>query len=311
VDITILLAIGGGAIFLAIAVGVFILVSGLRGPTPVEKAAETIDLAYAPASAVLVEEKAKEKPFAPAMQQVVSLGRRVTPKGATARLQRWLDYAGNPAGWPPERLMEMQGIGLLVFAVVAALLSIAFGFATIWIVFLTVLFAGIGFWAPFIVIFDLGQRRQQVLRRELPDAIDLLTLSVEAGMGFEGAVSQIAATMPGALAREFARMLHEMQMGMRRADALRALAERTTVIELRTVCTSLLQATELGIPIVDVLREQAKEMRVRRRQNAETAAAKVPVKVVFPLVLCLLPALFVVVIGPGVIRILEAFSNGF
>lgn len=310
-DNTILLAIAGGAIFLAIVVGVFILVSGLGGPTPLEKAAETIDVAYAPASALQPEEKAKEKPFAPAVQQVVSLGRRVTPKGAAAKLQRWLDYAGNPAGWPPERLMEMQGIGLLVFTVLAVLLALTLGFNTIWIVFFTLLFAAIGFWAPFIVIFDLGQRRQQTLRRELPDAIDLLTLSVEAGMGFEGAVAQIAATMPGALSREFARMLHEMQMGMRRADALRALSERTTVIELRTVCTSLLQATELGIPIVDVLREQAKEMRVRRRQHAETAAAKVPVKVVFPLVLCLLPALFVVVIGPGIIRILEAFSNGF
>jgi tight adherence protein C len=311
VDITILLAIAGGAVFLAIAVGTYILISGLRGPTPLEKAAETIDVAYAPASAAPQEEKAKEKPFAPAVQQVVSLGRRVTPKGASAKLQRWLDYAGNPAGWPPERLMEMQGIGLIVFALLAFVLALSFGFNTVWIVFFTLLLAGVGFWAPFIVIFDLGQRRQQTLRRELPDAIDLLTLSVEAGMGFEGAVAQIAATMPGALSREFARLLHEMQMGMRRADALRALSERTTVIELRTVCTSLLQATELGIPIVDVLREQAKEMRVRRRQNAETAAAKVPVKVVFPLVLCLLPALFVVVIGPGVIRILQAFSNGF
>jgi tight adherence protein C len=310
VDITILLAIAGGAVFLAIAVGVFILVSGTAGPTPLQRAAGTIDVAYAPGSAV-PEEKPKERPFAPAMQQVVSLGRRVTPKGATAKLQRWLDYAGNPASWPPERLMEMQGIGLLVLAAVAALLSLAVGFSVVWVVFWTVVMAAIGFWAPFIVVYDLGLRRQQAIRRELPDAIDLLTLSVEAGMGFEGAVSQIAATMPGALSREFARMLHEMQMGMRRADALRALSERTTVIELRTVCTSLLQATELGIPIVDVLREQAKEMRIRRRQNAEAAANKVPVKVVFPLVLCLLPALFVVVIGPGVIRILRAFGASF
>jgi tight adherence protein C len=308
---TILLAVGGGAIFLAIAVGVFLLVSGTGGPTPLAKATSTIDVAYAPGSAMPVEERSKEKPFVPAVQQVVSLGRRVTPKGAMAKLQRWLDYAGNPPAWPPERLLEMQGIGLLVFAVLAALLTVTLGFNTIWVIFCTLVFAAIGFWAPFIVVYDVGLRRQQALRRELPDAIDLLTLSVEAGMGFEGAVAQIATTMPGAVSREFARMLHEMQMGLRRADALRALSDRTTVIELRTVCTSLLQATELGIPIVDVLREQAKEMRIRRRQNAEAAAAKVPVKVVFPLVLCLLPALFVVVIGPGVIRILAAFTSAF
>jgi tight adherence protein C len=310
-DPLILLAIAGGAAFLAIAIGMFVLVSSLGGPTPLERAEEAIDVKYAPASALLGDEKARDKPFAPAVQQVVSLGRRVTPKGATAKLQRWLDLAGNPPAWPPERLMEMQGIGLLVFAALGAGLALTFGFGVVWIVFVTLVFAAAGFWAPFIVVYDIGLRRQQILRRELPDAIDLLTLSVEAGMGFEGAVAQISATMPGSLAREFARMLHEMQMGMRRADALRALADRTTVIELRTVCTSLLQATELGIPIVDVLREQAKEMRVRRRQNAEAAAAKVPVKVVFPLVLCLLPALFVVVIGPGVIRIMQAFTDNF
>jgi tight adherence protein C len=169
--------------------------------------------------------------------------------------------------------------------------------------------AGFGFWLPFIVVYDLGLRRQADIRRQLPDAMDLLTLCVEAGLGFEAAVSQVATTMPGAVSREFARMLHEMRMGQRRADALRALGARTKVIELRTISTSLLQATELGIPIADVLREQAREMRIKRRQNAEMAANKVPVKVVFPLVFCLLPALFVVILGPGVIRIVEAFAN--
>ncbi|MFD0595303.1 type II secretion system F family protein [Catellatospora coxensis] len=119
----------------------------------------------------------------------------------------------------------------------------------------------------------------------------------------------MAAAMPGALAREFARMLHEMQMGQRRVDALRALAARTTVPELKTITMALVQAGELGIPIAGVLREQARQMRVKRRQRAEEAARKLPVKVIFPLVLCLFPALFIVVIGPGIINVMEAFGG--
>ena len=140
----------------------------------------------------------------------------------------------------------------------------------------------------------------------MPDALDLLSVSVEAGVGFDAAVAQVAAAMPGPLAREFARMLQEMQMGQRRADALRAMAARSQVLELRTMTTAVVQATELGIPIAQVLREQAAEMRLRRRQYAEEQAQKVPVKVIFPLVLCLFPALFIVVIGPGVINIMHS-----
>jgi tight adherence protein C len=107
---------------------------------------------------------------------------------------------------------------------------------------------------------------------------------------------------------EIGRVLQEMQIGAGRADALRALASRTTITELRTFTASIVQATELGIPIAQVLREQAKEMRVLRRQRAEEAAQKVPIKILFPLVFCLFPALFVVIIGPGALRIMDAFS---
>jgi tight adherence protein C len=166
-----------------------------------------------------------------------------------------------------------------------------------------------GFFLPFGILYDVAARRQQRITRELPDALDLLTLSVEAGLGFDAALAQVAATMPGPLAREIARALHEMQMGMRRADALRALGGRTQVAELRTVSTAVVQAGELGIPIAAVLREQASEMRLKRRQRAEEQAQKVPVKVTVPLILCLFPALFIVVIGPAAINIMHTFLN--
>jgi tight adherence protein C len=308
VDQNMILLLGAVAIFVAISLAVFTLVSGSVGRAGVARALETIDTVYAPGSASAADENLRQR-LSPAVKQVSMLGRTLTPKGATAWLQRWLDYAGNPPAWPPTRVMEMQGQGLLVFAFLGGAFGFLLGLSPSTILGMVVVGAVFGFWLPFGIVYDLGVRRQQQLRKQLPDALDLLTLSVEAGLGFDAATAQVAKSMPGALAREFARMLQEMQMGQRRADALRALASRTTVLELRTVATSLVQAGELGIPIAHVLREQASQMRVRRRQRAEEEARKLPVKVIFPLILCLFPALFIVVIGPGVINIMQAFAT--
>ncbi|HEX6685092.1 MAG TPA: type II secretion system F family protein [Candidatus Limnocylindrales bacterium] len=291
---------GVGAIFVAIVLAVVTLVSASVGRAGTAKALEAIDTVYSSGRAAPAEENLRQR-LAPVISSI-------TPRGVTAWLQRWLDYAGNPAAWPPERIMEMQGLGLLVFSFLGGAFAFAFSMGPAGYLTCVGLGAAFGFLGPFIIIYDLGVRRQQQIRRQLPDALDLLTLSVEAGLGFDAAVSQVASAMPGALAREFARMLHEMQMGQRRADSMRALARRTNVNELRTIMTSLVQAGELGIPIANVLREQSREMRQRRRQDAEEAARKLPVKVIFPLVLCLFPALFVIVIGPGVINILHAFT---
>jgi tight adherence protein C len=129
---------------------------------------------------------------------------------------------------------------------------------------------------------------------------------VEAGLAFDAALAQVARYSHGPLASEFARVLQEMQIGKSRTEAMRAMGERTTVPELRAFVSAMIQASELGIPIAHVLREQAKEMRVRRRQRAEGQAQKVPVKITFPLILCLFPALLVVIMGPGIIEISQS-----
>ncbi|HZM75931.1 MAG TPA: type II secretion system F family protein [Candidatus Limnocylindrales bacterium] len=295
----VMLLVGVGSIFAAIALGVFTLISASIGRSGTAKVLESLDSVYSVGRAAPAEENLRQR-----LAPVISA---MTPRGVTAWLQRWLDYAGNPASWPPERIMEMQGLGLLVFAFLGGAFAFIIGLGPTGFVVFVAGGAVFGFMAPFIIVYDLGVRRQQDIRRQLPDALDLLTLAVEAGLGFDAAMAQVAASMPGALSREFARMLHEMQMGQRRAEAMRALARRTTVSELRTIMTSLVQAGELGIPIANVLREQSREMRVKRRQKAEEVARKLPVKVIFPLVLCLFPGLFVIVIGPGLINILDAF----
>jgi tight adherence protein C len=153
-------------------------------------------------------------------------------------------------------------------------------------------------------IYQLGYDRTEQIRLELPDALDLLTISVEAGLAFDAALAQVARNSDGPLAAELFRVLKEMQIGTGRLDALRALAGRTDVEELRIFVGAMVQADSFGIPIASVLRVQSKEMRVKRSQRAEEKAQQVPVKILFPLIFCIMPALFVVVLGPAALKIM-------
>jgi tight adherence protein C len=157
-----------------------------------------------------------------------------------------------------------------------------------------------------MVLYQMAYNRADRMRKELPDALDLLTISVEAGLAFDAAMSQVARQTEGPLAEEFFRVLQEMQIGMGRIDAFKAMAERTDVDDIRTFVTALVQADAFGIPIANVLRIQAKEMRLKRSQRAEEQAQKVPVKILFPLIFCILPTLFIVVIGPAGLQIYHA-----
>jgi tight adherence protein C len=238
--------------------------------------------------------------------RLTRLGRAATPRAVLAQLRRRLDYAGNPPYWTVERLYEVKAVGLFGGAVLGAGIGLlANGLSGLLLG--GVIGAPLGFFGPDIVLYDVSERRQDRIRRTMPDILDVLTVSVEAGLGFDAALAQITRYGRGPLAGEFARVLQEMQIGRARVDALRALASRTSVSELKAFCAIVVQASELGVPIANVLREQAREMRIRRRQRAEELAQKVPVKILFPLIFCLFPALFIVVLGPGVINILHVF----
>ena len=233
---------------------------------------------------------------------------RLSPASARTSLQRRLDIAGNPPAWTADRVLASKVLLLFVFGAVAVLLT--------WphpadLVLAGLISAAAGFLLPDLLVYNAGLRRQQRLAISLPEALDLLTICVEAGLGFDAALTQVARNLDGPLAAEFARVLQEMQIGKSRAEAIRAMADRSNVPELRAFASALTQASELGIPVANVLREQAKEMRVRRRQRAEAQAQKVPVKITFPLIGCLMPALFVLVLGAGIIELAHSLLHAF
>ncbi|MDX8036245.1 type II secretion system F family protein [Lentzea sp. BCCO 10_0856] len=291
------LFVGLGCLLLALSLAVIAVVAKPR--VTVAGSLALIETSYS--ATVITKQDANTSP-----SWLRSIALRLSPAGVAHTLQRRLDLAGNPPTWTPDRILAAKGLALLLGATLGGLL----GFRSAgWLLTGLALGAAFGFFLPDLLLLNAGQKRQTLIRRALPDALDMLTVCVEAGLGFDAALAQVARNTTGPLAQECARVLQEMQIGKSRNEALRALTERTTVAELRAFVSALAQAGELGVPIASVLREQAREMRLRRRQRAEEQAQKVPVKILFPLITCLFPAMFVVIIGPGAISIAKVLMN--
>ncbi len=306
---TLLLA-GLGAIFLGL-----LLALATTGVLTAERQAVARSLAAVQALQAApraLREKELERPFAervlgPALGALNSLGRRLTPVERYQRIKRRLDLAGNPPDWDADRIVGLKVICALLGGAASAALLLGVDAAFLTTVSLSAAATVLGWLTPSMILYQAAYNRSDRMRRELPDSLDLLTISVEAGLAFDAALSQVARKTQGPLADEFARVLQEMQIGTGRVDALRGLSERTDVAELRAFVGAMVQADAFGIPIADVLRVQAGEMRVKRSQRAEEAAQKVPVKMIFPLIFCVMPALFIVVIGPAAIGIMHSF----
>ena len=250
---------------------------------------------------------ALERLVLPFAGKVISSITRVTPLDLYGRVNRLIVLAGNPPAFTAERIVAFKivfGIAGLVVGLMLAQLLPFTGFLKVGVVALLTL---TGYTIPSAAIAARASKRQKEIRKALSDTMDLLTISVEAGLGFDAALGQVVRNVPGPLSDEISRMLQEMQIGVSRTEALRHLTERTEVPELDGFVLSMIQADKYGVGIAKVLRSQSQELRQKRRQRAEETAQKVPLKLLFPTIFMLLPALFIVILGPGVIKIYESF----
>jgi tight adherence protein C len=247
----------------------------------------------------------RDRAITPALNKLTELGRRFTPTGYVDKVRQKFVYAGEPSQDAVDRFLATQvlGVALAVVASIVALVALD-GMLRLAAVALFLLAGVLG---PSAILNRRVEERQHQLRIKLPDILDLLTISVEAGLGFEQALDRTVAAVPGPLSDEFARMLGEVRAGSSRADAMRSLESRCNVPEVRSFVLAILQADTFGVSIGRVLRAQADEMRVKRRQIAQEKAQKAPVKMLIPMVFCIFPALFVIVLGPAIINIYKQF----
>jgi tight adherence protein C len=246
-----------------------------------------------------------ERALVPFVSGLTGIGRRFTPVGYVDGVRQKFIYAGRGTAEAIDRFLAIRVV------TVAAV--------PLWFLFVFFLMKASGTMA--LVLFGLGalvlvlgpdallsrrvEERKHQIQMALPDILDLLTISVEAGLGFEQALDRTVASVPGPLSDEFGRMLGETRAGASRGEAMRAMEARTDVPEVRSFVLAILQADTFGVSIGRVLRAQADEMRIKRRQLAQEKAQKAPVKMLIPMVFCIFPALFVVIIGPAGISISE------
>ena len=235
-----------------------------------------------------------------------ALGRRLTPPAYVAFLDRLLSLAGRPASMPLGKVLGSKlALGLAGVAMGGYLAAIGSSplmkLAGIFVLFL-------GYFIPDLLLYSKGQERQKAMQLELANTLDQMLISVEAGLGFEGAMARAGENGKGPLAEELVRTLQDMQVGRSRRESYIALAERTSIPELRSFVQAVVQADTYVIAISRVLRVQAKVMRVKRRQRAEEKAMKLPVMILFPLLFFIFPVLFIAILGPAVINTVVTFS---
>ena len=251
---------------------------------------------------------ASERAVRPFVETLVGRISAFTPAGIISSLERRIAVAGRPAQWPIERVLGAKVV-LGVFGAVMGFMLFLGHRTPMWLA-LAVGVTALGYFAPDLILYGRGQERQKTLVIELPDTLDQMTIAVEAGVSFEAAMARAARSGTGPLSEELMRTLQELQIGVARGQAFRNLSDRTDVADIRHFCIAVIQAEAYGVPIADVLRVQAAEHRMKRRQRAEEQAMKIPVKVIFPLILCILPTLFIILIGPAAVRISRTLMSG-
>jgi tight adherence protein C len=234
---------------------------------------------------------------------------KMTPAAGAEKMRSQLVIAGNPYNMGTAEFTGMRIMAAVLLGIAAFGICLLSGAAFLQLLMYTGVLTLAGYLIPIYWLRSRIKKRQKIILKTLPDAIDLMTISVEAGLAFDGAMQRVADKWDNDLSHEFARAIAEMRVGKAKRDALKELVARTAVSDLSTFVASIIQADQLGVSIAKVLRIQSEQMRIRRRQRAEEQAHKAPILMMIPLVFLVFPATYIVILGPAVPKMMNAFGG--
>jgi tight adherence protein C len=299
---------------LCVGGGILLLFVGLASSAPVDPVQARLTQ-LGSLQARNLEELELQLPFSertlrPLVARMSRMGNRVTNASSTDTVEKRLAMAGNPGDL---RLSDWMGVKMLVAIATGLIMFLLITLLTASIVsgmFLGIVALGIGYLLPEFWLGNKIKARQKLILKMIPDTLDLLTISVRAGLGFDAALAKVVEKLPGPLTDEFRRALAEIRVGKARREALRDMIPRTNIQPLSNFIGAIIQAETLGVSISKVLQVQSEQLRIERRQRAEEQAARAPIKMLFPLVGCIFPSLFIVILGPAFISIIQTMSSG-
>jgi len=297
----------GIGVVVAIGFAVLLIVIGLSARDPKESLQARLAEYSTREQSATLEEIELSLPFsdriiAPMVRSVAEFVRRFTPERTLESTRHKLDLAGNPQNWSAAEFFGVRALAMVVLAgLIFVLLTVTQAELGITIL-MTVIFAGLGFFLPALWLGGKIRSRQSNIVKSLPDALDLLTVCVDAGLAFDQAIKKVAEKWDNELSRAFARLLQEIQLGRLRREAMRDMANRMEVPDVTSFVAAIIQAETLGVSIAKILRIQSDQMRTRRRQRAEEKAHQASIKMLIPMVFLIFPSIWVVLLGPAVLQ---------
>ena len=297
---------------LVMGVGVVgLIIAGLASSSSSDEVAIRLEEFASRSAPVTLEEIELSQPFSqrvirPILETAASFVTRFAPANALERTAHQLELAGRPYNWGPTEYFGVRVLASLLLGVFAFLLLTVSGQLLTTRIIGTLIGLALGYLLPALWLRSTIQRRQDEVVKALPDALDLLTICIEAGLGFDAAMSKVAEKWDNELSRAFARAIQEIQLGKLRREALREMDHNLEVPDITSFVAAVIQADQLGVSMAKVMRIQSEQMRIRRRQRAEEKAHQAPVKMLFPLVFLIFPAIYIVLLGPAVLVVMES-----
>jgi len=307
-------------VILVVIIAVVLVVVGRRQQTEGDPLQARLAEFSARETPVTLEEIELSQPFTerillPIIKKVGEFATRFTPESSLRAIQKQLNLAGNPKGLDPVTFYAIRlvaSVGLVVFVLIIAFISPADSAFSIRTSTLKALGAAvgagaIGFFLPGMMLQSKIGRRQDIVIKAMPDALDLLTVCVEAGLGFDQAMQKVSEKWENELSMAFARVIQEIRLGKLRRDALKDMSERLDIPEMTSFVAALIQADQLGVSMAKVLRIQSEQMRMKRRQRAEKKAHEAPIKMLIPMAFLIFPSIYIVLLGPAAIQVMKQF----